>query len=703
MTRNRRDAEFDAISERDIFEEAKDRLLIAESAESRNRQKAKSDLLFREGEQWDHTVVTTASQETPQLTINLTDALVQRVENNMREQSPRGKCHPVGEGATIELAEVINGVGRHVEYRSDASVAYDQGAKSAVTCGEGYWRLLAEYVKADSFQKELRIAPIMNIFTVYLDPGAIMPTGCDAMWGLITTKMKRIEYKRLYPRMDNADWTYGMVEDREKIDWESREEIRLAEYFRIREKGAKLYQIRNSLTGYEYTRYQDQMPNDESLAAAGDKVIDDRMSARRTVEWFRLNGTRVVEREVLPGTWIPIIRCQGNATNVDGDVIRRGMVRNMRDPQRMVNYGEVAKIKRLGLTPKAPWVAAEGQLNGHPEWYESNTSNHAVLEYKPVTVSTGQGDVLLPPPVRQPPAQMEAGFSEFTQGMRSNLLAVAGMPNEPGQDVQGQVISGRALKRRDKMSDQSHFQYYNNETLAIAHTWRIMLEWIPATYYEPGRIQRIIGEDHTPELITLNQQGDDPAVKALKNDLSVGRYDVVMDTGPGYETKREEGAETLIQLLSIGPLAELVAQHGADLVFRSIDHPYMQELADRIAALTPDGLKKVMESLPDQAKAIVQALYNENQQLKQQLQADQSGITKAKIAAQTKVHDTEVRAHTAEFDTKMRTHTAIAVEEIKAGASLLNTHAEAKHHMAEAERMIEHADKTEKTNGASGT
>src|SRR4029077_2003682 len=186
--------EFLAISEAELYEEARDRLAIAVDAESDNRSKAKYDLQFREGlNHWDQEGVTSASMEVPELTINLTDALVHRVVNNMKQQRPRGKCHPVGEGAQIEVADVINGIGRHVEYRSEASVAYDMGGDAAVTMGWGYWRIVSEYVAPDSFDQDLRILPIRNVFTFYMAPAATMPTGSDADWGLITIKQKRTE------------------------------------------------------------------------------------------------------------------------------------------------------------------------------------------------------------------------------------------------------------------------------------------------------------------------------------------------------------------------------------------------------------------------------------------------------------------------------------------------------------------------------
>jgi hypothetical protein len=693
VDRTEEEREFAAITDKEIWEEARDRLQIATEAYSNNRKRARAAMLFCEGEQWDHDVVTTASEDSPELTINLTEAFVRRVVNNIKQQRPRGKCHPVGDGADIELAEIINGIGRHIETRSEASIAYDLAADCAVTAGEGYFRLIAEYESPRSFRKDLRILPIRNIFSVHMDPGAIMPSGADQTWCILSTKMKRQEYKRCYPNAKNVNWN-DIDRQHDRLDWENKEEIRLAEYFRIREVADKLYLIRNA-RGEERAIYRSELPRSESgkvvmkdaeqfFAERKLSIIDERDSIKRQVEWFRLNGLIVVERQQIPGTYIPVFRVDGNTKDIDGQIRRKGMVEPLMDPQRMVNYGEVAKIKRLGLAPKAPWVAAEGQLDGHPEWDDANQKTYSVLTYKPVLLETGGLPVLVPPPARQEPAQIEAGFSEFVQGMRSNLVAVAGMPNEPNQDVNGVVVSGKAIDRRQYLSDQSHFQYYDHTTQAIAQCWRVIAEWIPYYFSEPGRVQRVIGEDSTPQMVTLNERvEEDQGVSRIKNDLSVGKYDVVMDTGPGYETKREEGAENMLDLIKIPPLAELIAKQGADLVFRSIDHPYMQELADRLMAATPEGLKKVMDGLSIRAKSVVQFLANENQTLKQQLQAAQVelkfGLQKTHMQAVVKAHDTETRADT-----------ALKVEEIRAGGKIIDATAGRTHEAQLLERELLH-------------
>lgn len=683
VERTEEEREFAAIKDQDIWEEARDRLQIASEAFSDNRKRAKEAMLFREGKQWDANPSGSVSEDEPELTINLTDAMVRRVVNNIKQQRPRGKCHPVGDGADVELAEIINGIGRHVETRSEASVAYDMAAERAVDAGEGYFRLIAEYTDPRSFQKDLRILPIRNIFTVAMDPGAIMPSGADQNWCIISVKMKRQEYKRRHPNAPNVQWS-DLDRDERRLNWEDKEEIRLAEYFRIRELPEKLYLIRGK-NGEEFSLYRSELPRREDgrvviddatqrLAKLGLRIEGSRDSVKRQVEWFRLNGLNVIERQQLPGTYIPVFRVEGNAIDIDGDIRRRGMVESMMDPARMVNYGEVAKIKRLGLAPKAPWVAAEGQLDGHPEWDDSNQKAYPVMVYKPVIIETSGGPIMIPPPQRQAPAQIEAGFSEFVNGMRSNLMAVAGMPNEPGQDEQGVVVSGQAIKRRQYLSDQSHFQYYDNLTLAIAQCWRVMVEYIPP-YFSENRMQRIIGEDSTPQMVEINKPEIEDGIQKIKNDLSVGKFDVVMDTGAGYETKREEGAANLIEMMKIPALAEIVAKIAPDLVFRTIDHPYMQELADRLMSENPEGLKKIMEGLSSRAKSIVQALSNENSTLKQKLQQVQQdlklGITKTHMESVTKVHDTDTRADT-----------AIKVEEIRAAGKIIDSRADRDHSAA---------------------
>jgi hypothetical protein len=67
------------------------------------------------------------------------------VTNEQRQNRPSGKVIPADDNADVAVAEVFDGMVRHIEYMSDADVAYDTACDNQVTYGEGYIRLLTEY------------------------------------------------------------------------------------------------------------------------------------------------------------------------------------------------------------------------------------------------------------------------------------------------------------------------------------------------------------------------------------------------------------------------------------------------------------------------------------------------------------------------------------------------------------------------------
>lgn len=729
---NATDFDKDATTDEGIWRECAERLRICTAAESENRIKGINAKRFRWGDQWDADVSNSRKIDgRPALTINHTNTFCARLENTLRQQRPRIKCHPVGDGANVDTAATVNGLIRHIEDRSKASVAYDTGVANAIDIGWGYWRIVSEYIDPMSFDQELLIKPIRNPFTVYMDPGSVMPDGRDQYWCIISETMKRAEYKRRYPKATNTEWRYVDAPGDLQMMWETKEEVRLAEYFRIHEVKDSLVKLSDG-----QTKLRSELVDPEVISAMGLTIIAERPTTRRVVQWFRLNGTEVVDRRDDPGEHIPVVRCEGNVQDVNGLVLRKGMVEDLKDPAQMFNYWRTAQTERYALTPKAPWVVAEGQIEGHPEWNDANQKSYSTLVYKPI--AGPDGVTPLPPPQRVAPAQVEAGMSEAAQGAEHDLMSVAGMPQE-NPEIAARVVGGnKYLQRRQGMQDLTHFQYYDNQTLAIAWTGSLLLERIPF-YYDTKRMQRIIGEDGVPELVELNAPGDhpeSPGVKVVKNDMSVGRYAVVMDTGPGYATKREEAAENLVELLST-PLGEQVAQTSGDIVIRNMDFHGADEVADRLAVTIPGALDKIIEGMPKQAQTIIGSLQQQLKQKDEQLQQASleikygQGIAQMKEEGATRreqmkgvvsvhntelkvgadnanserdfagwMHDTDVNNRTKLEVTDRQGATARDVAEIRVGGQLLNTHAEAAHEAKAADKAISAAQNDRAPNGA---
>lgn len=697
----------DATSEEGIFLEACARQKLSEENEGDNRERALQAIAFRNGQQWPDDVYNQRAnvEKRPTLTINHTNTFCRRLKNQLRQQRPRIKCHPTGGGARIEDAEVITGLIRHIETQSNASVSYDMGAEAAIDGGWGYWRIVSDYVAPDSFDQELLIRPVANTFTVYDDPMSIMPAGEDRKWLLITEEMSRAEYKRRYRNADNVEWDAAAPGDQDAQRWDSKFKIRLAEYYRIHEVADTLILM---VDGRGWLK--SKMPSEETMAASGfQPVLQPRLNpeadpewvtrptSRRQVQWFRINGKKVVDKRDLPGKWIPVIRCEGDKTILNGQVIRKGMVEDLMDPARMFNYWRSSETERYALAPKAPWVMAEGQDEGHPEWDDANTRSYSRLVYKPVTDAAGNA---LPPPQRQPATPIEAGFAQAAQSAQLDLMSVAGMqPENP--ELQAKVIGGnKYLQRRQGMQDLTHFQFYDNQTYSIMWTGIILLDLIPH-YYDTKRMQRIIGDDGVPKMIEINNPESD-AVYRVKTNLEIGRYDVVMDTGPDYGTKREEGTDALIGLLGT-PLGQKVSDLASDLVIRGMDFYGAQDVADRLAPSTPEGMQKALEGLPKQAQAIVGALQmqvqNLQQVVKEQALEIKYGISKEQLKQDAENKRTaaklesdnnkaELQDATKRYDTDVKSVTARDVAEIGAAAQLLNSQQESASEERMADKLI---------------
>jgi hypothetical protein len=143
----------------------------------------------------------------------------------------------------------------------------------------------------------------------------------------------------------------------------------------------------------------------------------------------------------------------------------------------------------------------------------------------------------------------------------------------------------------------------------------ILLDQIRTTY--PGeRAMRIVGADGNPDLITINQQ----QAEEIINDVSVGRYDIVMETGPGYNTRREEASVKMLEMLRYMPQLGEIA---GDLIVNQMDWPGAEQLTERLKMANP--LANMQSSIPKEldpkSRPIVAQLMGQVQKLQQQVQA----------------------------------------------------------------------------------
>lgn len=567
------------------------RLKMAQSAYSDSREDELDDLRFMAGSpdnqwQWPADVLATRGSvqgqtinARPCLTINKLPQHVRQVTNEQRQNRPSGKVIPADDNADVQVAEIFNGVVRHIEYMSDADVAYDTACDNQVTYGEGYIRLLTEYCNDETFDQDIRIGRVRNSFSVYMDPTIQDPCGADAEWCFITEDILKEEYERMFPDATPISTLYSQgVGDQGISSWLQEDTIRIAEYFYNSYEKATLHLYPDNQTAYRGT------PQDKQLMALFGKPIRSREVDRKKVMWMKTNGFDVLQEREWAGKWIPVVRVIGNEWEVDGQMYISGLVRNAKDAQRMYNYWTSQEAEMLALAPKAPFIGYGGQFEGYEmQWKTANTTNWPYLEVNP-DVTDGAGAVL-PLPQRAPPPLPQTGLIQAKMGAADDIKGTTGQ-YDASLGMAGNERSGKAILAREKQGDVGTYHYVDNLARAIRHITRQIVDMIPKIY-DTQRIARIIGVDGEVDMVKFNPSQAEP-VKEIRDQMgaliekvynpSVGTYDVMVTTGPGYMTKRQEALDAMSMILQSNPQLWTVA---GDLFIKNMDWPGAQEMAAR--------------------------------------------------------------------------------------------------------------------------
>jgi len=634
------------------------RLTMAISAYSDSREDELDDLRFRAASpdnqwQWPADVLATRGSvqgqtinARPCLTINKLPQHVLQVTNDQRQNRPSGKVIPADDKADVEVAEIFNGIVRHIEYISDADVAYDTACDNQVTFGEGYFRILTEYCNDDSFDQDLRIGRIRDSFSVYMDPTIQDPCGSDAEWCFICQEITKEDYERQFPDAATlSSLEYG-VGDGQLNAWINQDTVRIAEYFYIEHEAKKLHQYHGGITAMAGS------PEAKQAEMMGLKPIKTRDVDVQIVKWCKTNGFEILEERDWMGKFIPVIRVVGNEFEIDGRMYVSGLVRNAKDAQRMYNYWVSQEAEMLALAPKAPFIGYGGQFEGYEQqWKTANINNWPYLEVNP-DVTDGQGSVL-PLPQRAPPPLAQNGLLQAKLGAADDIKGTTGQ-YDSSLGAAGNETSGRAILAREKQGDTGTYHFIDNLARAIRYSTRQLVDMIPKIY-DTQRIARIIGIDGETDQATIDPTQPMPVRKIVDQQTgatikkiynpNVGKYDVAVTTGPSYMTKRQESLDAMSRLLQGNPNLWAVA---GDLFIKNMDWPGAQEMSKRFAKTIDPKLMNESDAPPELAKAQqqMQAMAQEMDQMHMMLQNVNKSMEAQDL--QVKQFEAEVKAYDAE-------------------------------------------------------
>lgn len=604
-----------------VIDLAMERFQFTAMSEKDNRQAMKADTEFYVSDQWDATIKNNRmTGQRPCLTVNRLPQFTRQITNGLRQNMPSVRTIPVND-SDEDVAKIFDGMMRHIQEASQAGIAYNTANNSQVISGLGFFRVVTDYCNEKNFDQEIKIKRIKNALSVYVDPAAVEPDYSDAQYMFITEDLTFEEFKRRYPNKTAVTSDTLTAKGDSVRDWLTGDKntMRIAEYFSV-EDGEEMiiYQLEDG-------RVVPEVPE-------GMKELKKRKVTQKKVVWRMISATEVLETKDWAGKYIPIIPVIGEDIDVDGKRIIKGMVRDAQDPQRMYNYWASAQTEMIALAPKAPYIAAVGQIEGLKSiWDNLNITNYAYLPYNPVV----NGGVALPPPQRQ---NVEPPVQAMVQAMgqaADDLKAVTGI-YDAALGARGNETSGKAINARKMQGDVSNYHYADNFSYSLLHLGRILIDLIPKIYDAP-RVVRVLGEDGTSEYKKINQPSGEKNAQGIEKmyDVTAGEYDVVVDTGPSYKTKRQEDSELMAQMAQGNP--ELFKIAG-DIIVRNMDLPGAQELSERIKKTLPPQLQDVdpSEEIPMKVKQELDQYGQLVEQLTQQLHRLQDEQDSKKLELESK-------------------------------------------------------------------
>lgn len=598
------------------------------------------------------------AQHRPAHTVNRIPGFVKQVTNGIRESRLAIEYIPVDDSADPKRAEVFQGLARHVEQNSDcpADVAYETAMEHQVEGGLGWFFARTYFVHDMTDEQDILIDRVPNPLTVYWDPTCRRFDFSDGRYLFVVEDLPLDTYRRLYGK----DAPIASLEDFSSIgdrsNWLQTDRIRVVEYYYIEYATKRLVMVLPAgvelqpnqpipVDSIEKKFLEDLTPEElPRVATMGDGAGQVQPIVLRTVQvptvkWAKCNGLGIIEGETdpatgikiggrrVPGKYIPYAPVIGDERNIDGEVDYRGMVRDLRDAQQMVNFWQSAITEAIALAPKSPYVISAGQIkNFEGIWSTANNVPHAYLPYNAQDI----GGHLVPPPQRNVLEPAIQAMVVALQIAENHLRALAGFYDIDPRESKKSEQSGRAILARQQQGERGNSNFHGNLARAIRHMGRILLHMFPEVY-DTARVKRIVGEDEKESTVQVySGAANKPAQPKINPktkqpiemyDLSDPRYDVRTSVGPSYPTRRAEGFDKLMELSKVHPQ---VAAIGADIIVSMLDAPGARPLADRLKKLPhiaqlieDDGadpqvenakLKAQLEQLDQLAKLLTQEL-----------------------------------------------------------------------------------------------
>ena len=468
------------------------------------------------------------------------------------------------------LAETCNGLYRADEQDSVADEAFDNAFEEGVGGGFGAWRLRTTYEDDEDDENEkqrIRFEPIYDAdSSVFFDLDAKKQDKSDAKYCFVLYSMTRDAYRAEW-NDDPSTWPKEIHQY--EYDWDTPDVVYVAEYYRV-EEVRETIRIFATIDGEEERYTQADFDADETLEetlmAVGTVEVRQKRVKRRRVHKYILSGGGILEDSgYIAGKNIPIVPYYGKRWFVDNVERCMGHVRLAKDPQRLKNMqlSKLGEISALSSVEK-PILVPEQVIGHQAMWAEDNIRNYPYLLVNPITGPNGEmqaaGPVAYTKSSDIPPAM--AALLQLTEQDMAEILG-----NSQQADKMVSNISGKAVELIQTRLDMQSFIYMTNMAKAMRRCGEIWLSMAKDVYVEEGRKMKSLDQMDQVGTVELMKPIIDSETGELvyDNDLSKATFDVSVDVGPSFTSRREATVRALTGMMQVttDPETQMILQSMA--------------------------------------------------------------------------------------------------------------------------------------------
>lgn len=565
--------------------------------------------------------------------------------------------------ATDDDADLLTGLYRRDERKSDGQSAIYNAVLEAITGGFGAMRLVNEEVddeeEDDDPLQEINFEPIFEAYaTCVWDSTSKKADKSDARWCYVLHQMTREQFEEQYP--DKEAVTFYTPNDRRYLNYYSKNSFYIAERYEVKREKKTMLVFRDPFGGEQEFEESEVNLIREELTQNGFALIKKRKIKRKYVEKSIVSGAEYLEKpKRIAGKHIPVIPFYGFRAFIDGQEFYNGLVRWFKDPQRVFNMAVSNMAEVAATSPKEVPVFTPDQIKGHQQqWANQHLGNKNYMLINPIVDVNGNPILSGPVGYTKPPVVGQA-VQAVTQISSDHI----------DQAIQGQVgqlseleASGKAILAAQRAVDMENYFITDSIRKSIKRLG-VVYASMAQDVYADNRTMKVVNEDGSEKKVTMMMETINPRTgfPMIKNDITGRRFDVVIEAGASYSSRREQTVETLKGMLQTIPADSAYFGLILGSLIQNMEGTGLNELKEFNRRLMlsqglvePQNEEEMMMVQQQQQQAAAQQQQNPQQLLFQsEAQRLQSETAKNMAAVDKTVADTELsRAKAREAMTK---------------------------------------------------